>query len=70
MVPVLKKLKVWALYVHNVAQVNYRGLGMKVGTHCLRDSDLIPPHAFLSATFSIFINRVLNFMCVCMFSGG
>ena len=27
MVPVLKKLKVWTLYVHIVAQVNHVGLG-------------------------------------------
>ena len=26
MVPVLKKLKVWTLYMHIVAQVNHRGL--------------------------------------------
>ena len=30
MVPVLKKLKVWTLYVHIVAQVNHRGLGVRV----------------------------------------
>ena len=30
MVPVLKKLKVWSLYVHIVAQINHRGLGVKV----------------------------------------
>ena len=28
MVPVLKKLKVWTLYVHIVAQVNHSGLGV------------------------------------------
>ena len=69
MVPVLKKLKVWVLYVHIVAQVNHRGLGVKVETNCLRDS-LIPSHSFLSTTFSIFVNGVLKFMCVCVFSGG
>ena len=62
MVPVLKKLKVWTLYVHIVAQVNHRGLGVKVETNCLRDSDLIPRHSFLSTIFSIFINRLLKFM--------
>ena len=32
MVPVLKKLmKVWTLYVHIVAQVNHRGLGVEMG---------------------------------------
>ena len=35
MVQVLAKLKVWTLYVHIVAQVNHRGLGMKVETNCL-----------------------------------
>ena len=72
MVPVLKKLKVWTLYVHIVAQVNDRGLGVNVETNCLRvrDSDLIPRHSFLSTTFSIFINGFLKFMCVCVFSGG
>ena len=64
MVPVLKKMKVWTLYVHIVAQVNHRGLGVKVETNCLRDSDLIPRHSFLSTSFSIFINGVLKFMCV------
>ena len=54
--------------MHIVAQVNHRGLGVKVETNCLRDSDLIPCHSFLSTTFSIFINGVLKFMCV--FSGG
>ena len=39
MVPGLKKSKVWILYVHIVAQVNHRGLGVKVETNCLRDSD-------------------------------
>ena len=70
MVPLLKKLKVWTLYVHIVSQVNHRGLGVKIKTHCLRDSDLIPRHSFLSTTFSIFINGVLKFMCVCVFSDG
>ena len=70
MVPVLKKLKVWTLYLHIVAQVNHRGLGVKVETNCLRDSDLIPRHSFLSTTFSTFINGVSKFMCVCVFSGG
>ena len=69
MVPVLKKLKVWTLYVHIVAQVNHRGLEVKVETNCLRDSDLIPRHTFLRTTFSIFINGVLMFVCVCVFSG-
>ena len=69
MVLVLKKLKAWTLYVHIVAQVNHRGLRVKLETNCLRDSNLIPRHSFLSATFSIFINGVLKFMCVCMFSG-
>ena len=64
MVPVLKKLKDWILYVHIVAQVNHRGLGVKVETNYLRDNDLIPRHSFLSTTFSIFINGVLKFMCV------
>ena len=52
MFPVVKKLKVWTLYVHIVAQVNHRGLGVKVETKCVRHSDLIPPHSFLSTTFS------------------
>ena len=69
MLPVLKKLKVWTLYVHIVAQVNHRGLGVKVETNCLRDNNLIPRHSFLSTTFYIFINGVLKFMCVCLFSG-
>ena len=56
--------------MHIVAQVNHRGLGMKVKTNCLRNSDLIPRHSFLSTTFSILINRVLKFLCVCVFSGG
>ena len=64
MVPVLKKLKVWTLYVHIVAQVSHGGLGMKVETNCLRDSNLIPRHSFLSTTISVFINGVLKFMCV------
>ena len=55
MVPVLKKLKGWTLYVHIVAHVNHRGLEVKVKTNCLRDSDLIPRHSFLSTAFSIFI---------------
>ena len=69
MVPVLKMLTVWTLYVHIVAQVYHMGLGAKVETNCLRDSNLIL-HSFLSTTFSIFINGVLKFMCVCVFSGG
>ena len=69
MVPVLKKLKVWTIYVLIVAQVNHRGLWVKVETNCLRDSNLIPCHSFLSTTFSIFINVVLKFMCVRVFSG-
>ena len=28
--------------MHIVAQVNHRGLGVKVETNCLRNSDLIP----------------------------
>ena len=64
MVPVLKKLKVWTLYVQIVVQVNHRGLGVTVETNCLRDSDLILRHSFLSTAFSIFINVVLKFMCV------
>ena len=43
MVQVLIKLKVWTLYVHIVAQVNHKGLGVKVETNCLRGSDLIRP---------------------------
>ena len=70
MVPVLKKLKLWSLYVYIVAHVNHSGLGVNVETNCLRDSDLIPCHSFLSTTFSIFINGVLKFMCVRVFSGG
>ena len=70
MVPVLKKLKVCTLYVHIVAQVNHRGLGVETETNCLRDSDLIPRHSFLSTTFLILIYGVLKFMCVCVFSGG
>ena len=60
MVPVLKTLKVWTLYLHTVAQINHRGLGVKVGTNCLDPSSLI----------SIFINGALKLMCVCVFSGG
>ena len=45
MVPGLKTLKVWTLYVHTVAQVNHRGLGMKIKTNCLRYNDLIPRHS-------------------------
>ena len=37
---------------------------MKIETNCLRDSDLIPRHSFLSTTFSIFVNGVLKFVCV------
>ena len=55
--------------MHIVAQVNHSGLGVKVEKNCLRDSDLIPCHSFLSTTFPIFINGVLKFMCVCVFSG-
>ena len=69
MVPVLKKLKVWTLYVHIVAQVNHRDLGMTVETNCLRDSNLILRHSLLSTTFSIFINGVFKFMFGCVFSG-
>ena len=57
-------LKVWTLYVHIVAQVNHRGLGVKVDTNCLRNSDLIPRHSFLSTIFSVFINGLLKFKCV------
>ena len=49
--------------MHIVAQVNHRGLRVKVETKCLRDSDLIPRHSFFSI-FSIFTNGVLKFMCV------
>ena len=56
--------------MHIVAQVNHSGLGVKVETNCLRDSDLIPRHSCLSTTFSIFINGYFEFMCVCVFSGG
>ena len=38
------------------------GLGVKVETNCLRDSDLIPRHSFLSTTISIFI-RLCVFAC-------
>ena len=62
MVLVLKKLKFWTLYVHIVAQVNHRSLGVKVETNYLRDSDLTPRHSFPSTTFSIFINGV----CACL----
>ena len=64
MVPDLKKLKVWTLYVRIEAQVNHRGLGVKVETNSLKDSYLIPLHSLLSTTFSNFINGVLKFMCV------
>ena len=50
--------------MHIVAQVNHMGLGVKVETNCLRDSDLIPRHSFLSTTFSIFSNGLLKFICV------
>ena len=69
MIPVWKKLKVWTLYVHIVAQVNHRGLRVKVETNYLRDSNLIPRRSFLSTTFSIFINGALKFMCVSVYSG-
>ena len=62
MVPVLKKLKVWTLNVHIVAQVNLRGLWVMIETNCLRDSDLIHRRSFLSTTFSIFVNGVLKFI--------
>ena len=32
MVLVLKKLKVWTPYMHIAAQINHRGLGLKVET--------------------------------------
>ena len=64
MVPVLKQLKVWTLYVHIVVQVNHSGLGLKVERNCLRDSDLILRHSFLGTTFSLFTNGVVKFMCV------
>ena len=51
--------------MHIVAQVYRRGLGVKVETNCLRASDLIPRHSFLSTSFSIFINEVLK-CCVCV----
>ena len=67
MVPVLKMLKVWTLYVHIVTQVNHRGLGVKIETNCLRDSDLIPRHSFLSTPCSIFINEVFKaYVCLCV----
>ena len=50
--------------MHIVAQVNHRGLRVNVETNCLKDSDLIPRHSFLSTTFSIFINGLLKFMRV------
>ena len=56
--------------MHILAQIKHRSIEVKVETNCLRDSDLIPRHSFLSTTFSIFINGVLKFMCVCVFSGG
>ena len=56
--------------MHIVAQVYHRGLGVKAETNCLRESDLIPRHSFLSTTISIFIDGFLKFMCVCVFSGG
>ena len=49
--------------MHIIAQVDHIGLGVKVETNYLRDSDLIPRHSFLSTIFSIFINGVLKFMC-------
>ena len=55
--------------MHIVAQVNHKGHGVKVETNCLSDNDLIPRHSFLSTTFSIFIDGVLKFICVCVFSG-
>ena len=55
--------------MHILAQVNNRGLRVKVETNWLRDSNLIPRHTSPSTTFSIFINGVLKFMCVCMFPG-
>ena len=51
--------------MHNGAQVNHRGLGVKVETNCLRDSDPIPRHSFLSTIFSIFINGVRLFVFAC-----
>ena len=45
--------------MHIVAHVNHRGFGVKVETNC---------HV-LSTNFSIFINGVLKFMCVCEFPG-
>ena len=48
MVPVLKKLKVWTLYVHIVAHDNHRGLGVKVETNCLRDNNLISEYDLLN----------------------
>ena len=69
MVPILKMMKVWTLYVHIVAQVNHMGLGVKVETNCLRDSDLIPRHSFLRTTVSIFNDVFFNvYVCVCVFS--
>ena len=50
--------------MHIVAQVNHRGLGVKVETNCLRDSDLILHQSLLGTTFSMFINGVVKFMCM------
>ena len=50
--------------MHIVAQVNHRGLGVKVETNCLKDSNLISRHSFLSTSFPIFINGVLKFVCL------
>ena len=38
-------------------------------TNFQRDGDLISRHSFLSTTFSIFINGILKFVYVCVFSG-
>ena len=68
MVPVLKKLKVWTLYVHIVAQVNHRSLGVTVETNCLRDSNLIPRHSFLSTLVGPFQSSLMGFESLCVFA--
>ena len=63
MVPVLKRLKVWTLYVHVVAQVNHRGLGVKVETNCLRDSDQIPRQYHLLVMCLLYYDCVFRGYC-------
>ena len=48
-----------------VAQVNDRGLGMKVETNCLRDSDLIPRHSF---GYDLFNLHKWGFKVTCVFA--